>query len=453
MLPAYPAAKDRMHGLTPLGTVPIPGLQDAPQLLQGIVPGSRVPCLLVDIPAYFDRPGHPYVGADGRDWPDNAERFDAFARVVVALALDQAGLSWQPDVVHCHDWQTGLVPALLDEERARPATIYTIHNLAYQGLFPQDTFRSLGLPPRLWSPDAMEFYGRLSFMKGGLVFADLLSTVSPTYAREILTPALGYGLEGLLRHRSAQLSGILNGIDSSLWNPAHDPWLAATYDRHHLDGKAVNKQALQARVGLPPKPDAPLLGMIGRLVEQKGPDLLLAVLPELMHERVQCVILGSGEARYEDAVRDAVRSYPDRVAAHIGFDEGLAHLIEAGADMLLMPSRFEPCGLNQMYSLRYGTVPVVRRTGGLNDTVVDATEDHLAAGVANGVVFEEPDAGALLRAVRRSVGLYRQPALWRQLIETGMAQDFSWEVAAWHYLMLYRRAQQAIRRGEQAAVG
>jgi starch synthase len=451
VLPGYSVVKEQMGNLSRVADISIQRVEGPVGLLRGDFPGSSLPCLLVDIPAHFERSGHPYVGPDGADWPDNAQRFAAFARAVVALALDRAGLAWRPDVLHCHDWQTGLVPALLAHEEKRPATVFTLHNLAYQGRFPRDAFERLALPSRLWSPQGLEFYDELSFIKGGLVFADLLSTVSPTYAREILTPDLGYGLEGLLRHRSAQLSGILNGIDANVWNPATDPWLAATYDERRLAGKSLDKQALQTEMGLPPGPDVPLLGMIGRLVEQKGFDILISTLGDLMHEDLQCVILGSGEPRHEEALREAAHAYPDRVAARIGFDEGLAHRIEAGADLFLMPSRFEPCGLNQMYSLRYGTVPVVRRTGGLNDTVVDATPDSLADGTATGFVFQEPDPRSLLSAVQRAIELYRQPPLWHQLMLTGMGLDFSWETSAWHYLLLYRRAQQALRADGRGA--
>jgi starch synthase len=452
VMPAYAGVKDQVGGLSPVAQLTVEGVEEPVDVLRGEFPGSSVPCLLVDIPRFYARPGHPYLGPDGKDWPDNAERFAAFARAVVALALDRAGLGWQPTVVHCHDWQTGLVPALLALEDTRPTTVFTLHNLAYQGLFPADTFQRLGLPPALWSPAALEFYRQVSFIKGGLVFSDWLSTVSPTYAREILTSNLGYGLEGLLGHRSDRLSGILNGIDTNAWNPATDAALAANYDEGHLEGKALDKQALQARMGLPQKPDVPLLAMIGRLVEQKGFDLMTGALGDLMHEDLQCVILGSGEAKYEQRIHEAAQAYPDRVAAHIGFDETLAHQIEAGADMFLMPSRFEPCGLNQMYSLRYATVPIVHRTGGLADTVADATPEAIADQTATGFVFEEARSDALLRSVQRAIELYRQPQLWRQLMVTGMRRDFSWEKSAWHYLMLYRRAHQTRRGGAPNAV-
>ncbi|HSH28318.1 MAG TPA: glycogen synthase GlgA, partial [Thiohalobacter sp.] len=404
------------------------------------LPDSRLRVWLVDIPEYFDRPGNPYLGPDGQDWPDNAQRFHAFARTVVELALDRAGLDWQPDLVHCNDWQTGLVPALLSLEPTRPATVFTLHNLAYQGLFPWETFRDLGLPGHWWSLHALEFHGQLAFIKGGLVFADWITTVSPTYAREIQTPAFGGGLEGLLRVRADRLRGILNGVDYRIWNPAQDPHLPQPYHSRSLAGKAVNKAQLQREFGLPRQPQAPLLAHIGRLVEQKGVDLLLACLPRLLASGAQLVLLGSGQPQLEADLRALRDRYPDRVGLRLDYDEALAHRIEAGADIFVMPSRFEPCGLNQLYSLRYGTVPVVRRTGGLADTVIDADATTLAAGTATGFVFADPTATALEAALRQALALYRQPRVWKQLIRTAMRQDFSWKRSAAQYLELYETA-------------
>jgi len=317
-------------------------------------------------------------------------------------------------------------------------------------VFPWETFRDLALPWDLWSMERLEFYGRFAFIKGGLACADWITTVSPTYAREIQTPEHGFGLDGLLRHRADRLVGILNGIDTDVWNPARDPHLAARFHRRTAGRRAANKAALQARFGLPAHAEAPLLAHIGRLVEQKGADLILGALDGLLAHGAQLVVLGSGAAHLEHAVREAAARYPGRVAAHIGYDEPLAHLIEGGCDIFLMPSRFEPCGLNQMYSLRYGAVPVVRRTGGLADTVVDATEEAIAAGTATGFAFDEPTPEGLLGACRRAIACYRErPEVWRRLVRTGMAQDFSWKASARRYLALYRQALEA-RRGPAA---
>lgn len=440
VLPAYQSVTQQLAGVKTLARIQPPGCTVAVQLHETRLPDSRLRVYLVDIPEYFDRPGNPYLGPDGQDWPDNARRFHAFARSVVELAMDRAGLDWQPDLVHCNDWQTGLVPALLSLEPSRPATVFTIHNLAYQGLFDWKTFRDLGLPGHWWSMHALEFHDQLSFIKGGLVFADWITTVSPTYATEIQTPAFGGGLEGLLRIRTDRLRGILNGVDYRIWSPNRDPHIPQHYNSRSLTGKAADKADLQREFGLPHRPQAPLLAHIGRLVEQKGVDLLLACLPGLLEAGAQLVLLGSGRPELETELQALRDSYPDRVGLRLGYDEALAHRIEAGADIFVMPSRFEPCGLNQLYSLRYGTLPVVRRTGGLADTVIDADATACAAGTATGFVFDEPTPQALAAALDRALTLYRQPPAWRRLVQTAMRQDFSWKRSAGEYLELYEAA-------------
>ncbi|HEY0634100.1 MAG TPA: glycogen synthase GlgA [Gammaproteobacteria bacterium] len=437
VLPAYHQAVARLNGHTLRARLSLPGSEDEIAILEGTLPGSEVTVWLIDAPLHFNRAGGPY-GTSSGDWPDNAERFALFARAVVELAMDRAGLDWQPDLVHCNDWQTGLVPALLAQEEQRPATLFTIHNLAYQGLFPWETFERLALPRTLWHMEALEFHGQLSFIKGGLVFADRLTTVSPTYAREIRTAAFGYGLEGLLNHRADRLSGILNGADYEIWDPARDPLIPAHFSAADLSGKARNKAALQHHFGLAERGDVPLLGVIGRMVEQKGIDLIAAATPNLISAGAQLAILGSGLPHFEQLFRELAARYPHRIGLHIGYDEPLAHLIEAGADLFLMPSRFEPCGLNQIYSLRYGTLPVVRHTGGLADTVVDTGTATLKAGTATGFVIEAASSEALTATVRRALGYYRQPKPWQQLIGNAMAQDFSWHSSARDYLALYR---------------
>ncbi len=445
ILPAYRSAIANAGRLQEKSRFSVHGFDTTVGILEGRLPGSRVVVWLVDSPPHFDRPGGPYADEQGRDWPDNAQRFTVFARAVEKIAWDEAGLDWRPDVVHCNDWQSGLVPALLTQRRQRPATVFTIHNLAYQGLFSWETFQTLHLPQTLWSMHAMEFYGQFSFIKGGIVFADMINTVSPNYAREITTPAFGCGLEELLKSRSDRLTGILNGADYSQWNPARDPYLKKTYNAYSIERKAENKADLQARFRLPCEPQTPLIGLIGRLVEQKGFDLLLAILPQLLQRDVQVVILGSGDKSLEDRLKHATLTYPRQVAAHIGYDEALAHRIEGGADMFLMPSRYEPCGLNQIYSLRYGTLPIVRRTGGLANTVIDANEKNIASRTATGIVFDDATPQALLDAVDRALALYRQPRLWKKVIFNAMQQDFSWRRSARQYLALYQRAQSVIK--------
>jgi starch synthase len=374
----------------------------------------------------------------GRDYPDNAERFSFLSRAALALP---GAMRLRPRVVHANDWQTGLVPYLLRHEHADdPAlagarSVFTIHNLAYQGTFPSALVPHLGLPWDVFSPHAMEFYDRLSFMKAALTFADALTTVSPTYAREILTPEGGAGLDAVLRHRRADLHGILNGIDVEEWNPAADPHLPAHYSAKALGGKARCKAALQRELGLPVRPDVPLVGIVSRLVEQKGLDLVAAALADLLAREVQLAVLGSGDRDLEEAFARAARERRERMSVRIGFDEGLAHRIEAGADAFLMPSRFEPCGLNQMYSLRYGTVPVVRAVGGLEDTV----EDYDGWNRGTGFKFREYSPAALLLAVRRALDAWRDRRAWRGIVARGMAQDFSWDRSARSYEELYAR--------------
>lgn len=422
------------------------------RILETRLPNSAVRLWLVDVPALFDRLGGPYIGPDGHDWFDNGERFGLFARVVERVALNQAGLNWQPNVVHCNDWQSGLVPALLSYYPQRPATVFTIHNLAYQGTFPAETYTWLrdhyGLPLDLFSMHAMEFYGQFSFIKGGLVFADMINTVSPTYAKEILTPEFGCGLEGLLTARATRLRGILNGIDYKEWDPEQDPLLAKPFSAQQLHDKQANKFAVQEHFGLPLDAAIPLIAMIGRLVDQKGGDLVLQALPELVERyNAQFVILGTGNPALERAFLDLRAAYKQRVAAHIGFSEKMAHLIEAGADIFLMPSRFEPCGLNQMYSLHYGTIPIVRRTGGLADTVVDALDvpDHRDR--ANGFVFNEPTAAALTHAIERALHAFHDHSRWHAMQRRGMAEDFSWQRSAKAYDALYDEALKHARAG------
>lgn len=409
----------------------------AVNILETRLPDANVIVWLVDCPEYFNYPGNPYVDEHGKPWANNAERFALFCRVTVEVAMNRSWLDWKPDIVHCNDWQSGLVPALLSLEYSRPATVFTIHNMAYQGIFPSSTYLSLNLPGQLWNPNGIEYHHMLSFLKGGLVYSDRITTVSPTYAKEIQTPEFGYGLEGLLSYRKDFLSGIINGIDTDHWNPETDANISQTYTDTTLDQKVINKTALQEKVSLPVDPKIPVFGLISRLVEQKGIDLILDCLPEMLEQPIQFVLLGSGNKGFEQRLHNFAESHPDKIAISIGYDETLAHMIEAGADIFLMPSRFEPCGLNQIYSQRYGTIPIVRRTGGLADTVVDATLETLNNNKATGLVFNEATPGTLMEAIKRSLILYSHKATWRQLQLAGMKKDYSWSKSAKQYKTLY----------------
>lgn len=404
---------------------------------QTTLPGSRVPVWLVDCPELYRREGNPYHDQHGHPWPDNALRFALFCRAVTAIALNRCGLDWQPQLVHGNDWQTGLVPALLSQAPQRPATVFTIHNLAYQGAFDRATFEQLQLDESFWHYQRLEYYNQVSFIKGGLVYADRINTVSPTYAREIQTAEFGHGLEGLLQHRAERLSGILNGINTEIWNPGTDTYLPHKYNHQHLPGKARNKQALQQHLGLAQEPHVLLLGLVSRLARQKGIDMLLAILPQLEQRPVQLALLGSGDKAYEQALLAAANRHPQTVALQLGYDERLAHLIEAGADVFLMPSRFEPCGLNQMYSQQYGTLPVVTRVGGLADTVVDADADNYAQGIASGFIMTEINETALLQAIDRAITLYADQEGWKKLMRYSMRLDRSWAHSAKEYAELY----------------
>jgi len=394
-------------------------------------------CLFVDCPELYDRAGGPYLDEHGEDWHDNALRFGVLARTAALLGTAASPLEWRPEVIHCNDWPTALAPVYLHSEPERPATIMTVHNLAFQGLFEASWLQRLELPSAVFAIEGIEFYGRLSFLKGGLVFADGITTVSPTYAREIQGEELGYGLDGLLRSRAAVLRGILNGIDVSEWNPMTDARIAERYSWTSLEKKALNKAALQRRLNLAEDPAVPLLGAVCRFTHQKGVDLIAAVAEEIVNLPAQLCLLGRGERELEGVLSALAARYPHAVAVAVGFNEDLAHLIEAGADLFLMPSRFEPCGLNQMYSQRYGTPPVARATGGLADTIVDGE---------SGFLFERAESAALLEAVRRGVAAYRDTRRWREIQRRGMARDFSWSGPARQYADLYARHARPVAR-------
>jgi starch synthase len=452
VMPAYRQVKNAGLPLEALGVkfdIPIGNKIVRGRLLRGTLPGSDVPIFFVEQDDYYDRP--ELYRAKGEDYKDNCERFVFFCRA----ALESIRLLHLPvDVVHAHDWQTSLIPAYLHIEYAHTlgyqniASLLTIHNLAYQGIFWHWDMLLTGLDWKYFNWNQMEFYGKLNLLKTGIVFADWLTTVSPQYAREIQTDPHGSGLEGVLLQRSEHLTGIVNGADYAVWNPATDQHLATQYDASNWQtGKAACKAALQRELGLPEAPRTPLVALIGRLADQKGWDLVLEIMRNWAnHMDVQWAILGTGEPFYHDALGQLAREYPHRIAARLEFSDPLAHRMEAGADIFLMPSRFEPCGLNQLYSLKYGTVPVVRATGGLVDTITDTTGDTLAAKMATGFQFEAYHAPVLEGTLRRAVETYWQNAsAWGQLVETGMRQDWSWKVSAQRYLEVYGRACQRHR--------
>jgi len=445
VLPAYRTVLEKLKNTRIVGWLDIPGegRRFSARIVEGDHDELGIPLLLVDIADLFDRPGNPYQHPDGYDWPDNAERYTVFARAVTQLAMDRLKLGWKPDVVHCHDWQTGLIPAMLHMESNAPKSVFTIHNLAYGGLFPHAEYIKLGLPASWWSSDGIEFFGNMSMLKAGIVFASQVTTVSPTYAREILTPEYGYGYEGVLKSIQYKFRGILNGVDPEVWNPRTDEFIPFHYSVQHgyLRGKRQNKKALLGNMGVRAGEKTlqrPLMGFVGRLVEQKGIDLLLDILPKLIKSsNALFVFLGTGQSWYEARLQTLAKKYPSRVLVHLGYSEPLAHLVEAGADLFLMPSRFEPCGLNQLYSLAYGTLPVVHETGGLADTVVDATPENVKNKTATGYVFPDQTPQSLMGAIDRALADFGHTARWRQLVRTAMRQDFSWDKSAQEYLGLY----------------
>ncbi|MDF1589324.1 MAG: glycogen synthase GlgA [Gammaproteobacteria bacterium] len=443
IIPAYRQCLEGLTEIRTVATIKLDGYHLPVEILQSTLPDTNVPLYLLHSPEHFDREGGPYSQAKGGDWEDNPARFALFSRAIAKLAMNEAGLDWQPDILHCNDWQTGLAPALIADLDNRPATVFTIHNLAYQGLYSRDVFNALDLPESFWHSESIEFYDLMSFMKGGLIYADHITTVSPTYAREICSYEFGYGLEGLLTLRAQQgrLTGILNGIDKHEWDPEQDHYLVKPYSVKTIKYKYDNKAALQTEYGLPQKDDVLLIGLISRLVSQKGIDISIAAISRLLHSNanIQLVCLGSGESHYEQDLRILRAHYPDKVGVHIGYDEGLSHRIEAGADVFLMPSRFEPCGLNQLYSLRYGTLPIVRNTGGLADTVVDATEQNRKDELATGFKFQASTPEALEQTLDTVIDLFQRPRIWRKMMMTAMAQDYSWDKSAEMYLALYHK--------------
>lgn len=401
---------------------------------------------LLDTPA-FRRRSHPYHRPGGTPWGDDLTCYALLARAAAQLADDRFGLGWRADVVHANEWHTGLVPVELLLQKVPAAGVFTVHNMAYQGIFDADAFDALAIPDWLHHPDALEFHGGLSFMKGGLVFAERITAVSRGYAEEIRTPEYGEGLEGLVRKRSDALTGITNGVDTRAWNPAQDKALRHRFSRRSLDGKRAEKHDLLETLELEPcNKDEPLLVFIGRLTTQKGIELLLGALPDLLREPLRIAILGTGDRLFEQALREAGENAKGRVAVHLKYDDVMARRFYAGGDMLIMPSRFEPCGLAQLYAMRYGCIPVARAVGGLKDTIVDATGDAIAARQATGFLFEKHNVDDLLKAVRRAMQSKNDTETWSRIMDTAMRQDFSWKHAAREYVKVYREAMKARER-------
>ncbi len=395
------------------------------RLISARMPDTALSLWLVDCPSLFRRSGGPYQDENGQDWPDNALRFAVFNHVAARLSLGLLVANWRADIVHANDWHAGLLPAILaGTPGQRPATVLTMHNLAYQGLFPAALYPQLGLPADSFTPDGLEFYGKISFLKAGIRYSDRLTTVSPTYAREILTAEYGCGLEGLLQHRAQDLIGILNGVDYGIWDPAIDANLPASFTSRNIAGKRLCKTALQDELGLEADSEAALVAFVSRITEQKMADVVAAALPGIVESGAQCALLGDGDRGIEERFELAARDHPGRIAVRIGYQEPLAHRIMAGGDILLHPARFEPCGLTQLYAMRYGTLPVVRRTGGLCDTVTDATDRSVRCGEATGFAFESVDIADLLGCVDRALALYRQPLVWRKVQRQAMTSGF-----------------------------
>jgi starch synthase len=437
LMPGYPAvmkeltASEQCAGYNELYGGPA-------RLLRGTARGLDV--FVLDASHLYNRPGNPYLGPDGKDWPDNAFRYAALCSVAADIGRGRV-VDFQPDVIHAHDWQAGLVPAH-SRFGGGPKTVMTVHNLAFQGHFPAQVFGTLGLPPQAFSIDGVEYFGGVGFLKAGLQCADAITTVSPSYAREIMTPADGMGLDGLLRARSSVVQGIVNGIDTKVWDPANDAAIAQHYAPKSLDQRQANKRAVESRFGLE-QGDGLLHCIVSRLTMQKGMDLVAAAIPTLIATGARLAILGSGDAALEAQLKAAAEAHPRRIGIVTSYDEPLSHLMQAGSDTILIPSRFEPCGLTQLYGLRYGCVPVVARVGGLADTVVDANDAALSAGVATGIQFAPVTQEALEHALRRAAELYADRAGWTKMQRTGMGSDVSWDRSAKRYADIYEQILRA----------
>ncbi len=440
LMPGYPAVLNQLKDLEIIATVhniPVIGYTD---ILMGTISETQIKVMVIKSASLYERDGGPYADTNGQEWPDNALRFGVLSKVAAILAGTQSPLTeWQPDIVHCNDWQTGLTPAYMKLlEKTEAKSIISLHNMAFQGCFPAEWVTILGLPAASFTMEGFEYYGQLSYLKAGIYYADEISTVSPSYAKEIQTTEFGFGLEGLLKTRGNEIKGILNGIETEEWNPETDPHLVKTYSATKIAGKKQVKQALQKKLGLHLDANAPLLGVVSRLTHQKGLDMLLPNMQYLLDSGCQLALLGNGETALEAAFEAIATQNPGRVSVTIGYNEPLSHQVMAGCDMFIMPSRFEPCGLNQLYGLAYGTPPIVNATGGLADSVIDSNETNIKAKKANGFVMEETSAEALLACITRALDLFENNAkTWRKIQKNGMSQNLSWDKSAMEYLNLY----------------
>ncbi len=446
LIPGYPAVLNKLANprfLTTISNLPNVG---AVNLIIGEMPETKVPVMAIESVGLYQRDGGPYVDATGKDWEDNPTRFGILSLVAAILSDEKSPLAdWVPDITHCNDWQTGLTPAFMHFMSARRTqmkqakSVLSIHNLAFQGCYGAEWVGRLGLPADSYQINGVEYYGQLSFLKAGIFYADGLSTVSPNYAKEIQTEAYGFGMQGLLTARGKEIHGILNGLDTQEWNPATDPYLAKHYDVNNLDGKQAVKQALQNKLGLKVQAETPLLGVVSRLTYQKGLDMLLSCAEALIKEHnCQLALLGSGDTNFEQGYRELAKRFPKQVSVTIGYNEELSHQIMAGCDIFIMPSRFEPCGLNQMYGLRYGTPPIVTNTGGLADSVQDCNEINLKNKTATGFVMPKADPKALVSAIARALSFYQDESKWKSIKENGMRQNLDWTKSAKAYLTMYQ---------------
>jgi starch synthase len=441
LIPGYPAVLESLNSLKTLARIDnLPHIGHA-ELQFGTIEDTQVKVLVIKAPDIYERDGGPYSDKLGLEWQDNPIRFGVLSKVASILASNHSPIDdWHPDIVHCNDWQTGLTPAYMKlTEHAQAKSIISLHNMAFQGCYPPHWVTSLGLPSTGFSIEGFEYHGQLSFLKAGIFYADGISTVSPRYAQEIQTTAFGFGLEGLLSKRGDEIKGILNGIETDEWNPETDQYLIKNYSASKLAGKKQVKKALQQKLGLDIDASAPLLGVVSRLTHQKGLDMLLPHLQSLIDQGCQFALLGGGETELELAFLEIASKNPSRVSTTIGYNEPLSHQIMAGSDMFIMPSRFEPCGLNQLYGLAYGTPPVVNATGGLADSIIDANTAHLANNTANGFVMVEASADGLIASIYRALDMFiNAPKTWKQLQKNGMSQNLSWDKSATEYLALYQ---------------
>ncbi|MDP1658945.1 MAG: glycogen synthase GlgA [Methylotenera sp.] len=445
LVPGYPAVLKQLINLQHVASLSnLPVIEHA-ELMMGMISETKVNVLVIKAAGLYERDGGPYVDANGQEWLDNPVRFGILSKVAAIISGPNSPIpDWQPDIVHCNDWQTGLAPAYMKlVEHTHAKSMISLHNMAFQGCYAPGWLSTLALPHTNFAVEGFEYHGQLSFLKAGIFYADAITTVSPSYAKEIQTAEFGFGLEGLLSKRGNELKGILNGIEIDEWNPEFDPHLIKTYSANKLAGKKLVKNALQERLGLQIDASAPLLGIVSRLTHQKGLDMLVPIMQELVDSGCQLALLGSGESTLENAFRQLANNNPNKVSVTIGYNEPLSHQIMAGCDMFIMPSRFEPCGLNQLYGLAYGTPPIVNATGGLADSVVDTNIVTYKNKTANGFVMSEASPASLLSCIKQALNVFSNDAsAWRQIQKNGMLQNLSWDKSALEYLAEYKKLMQ-----------